>query len=49
MLENGNAALHMVYVCLQSNATDNANATFEKFEQYTLGTRATQSNSPYFT
>ncbi len=48
MLENGNAALHMVYAYQQLNATDNANATIEKFEQYTLGTRATQSNNPYF-
>ena len=48
MLENGRAALHLAYAYQQLDATDNADTTIEKFEQYTLGTRTTQSNSPSF-
>jgi TolB-like protein/Flp pilus assembly protein TadD len=48
MLENGRAILHLAYAYQQLDDTDNADAIIEKFEQYTLGRRATQSNNPYY-
>jgi TolB-like protein/Flp pilus assembly protein TadD len=48
MLENGRAALHLAYAYQQLDATDNADAIIEEFEQYTLGRKTTQSNNPYY-
>ena len=48
MLENGRAALHLAYAYQQLDATDKANEIIEKFEQYTLSSKTTQSNNPSF-
>ncbi|MFT5838132.1 MAG: TolB-like protein/Tfp pilus assembly protein PilF [Flavobacteriales bacterium] len=48
MLENGRAALHLAYAYQQLDASDNADDIIEKFEQYTLSRKATQSNNPYY-
>ena len=48
MQKDGRAALHLAYAYQQLDATDNADAIIEEFEQYTLGRRTTQSNNPSY-
>lgn len=48
MLDDGRAAVHLAYAYQQLDATDKANAILEKFEQYTLDSKATKSNNPSF-
>lgn len=47
-LENGRAALHLAYAYQQLGAIEEADDIAEKFEQYTLGSKATQSNNPSY-
>jgi TolB-like protein/Flp pilus assembly protein TadD len=48
IMENGRAALHLAYAYQQLDATNKADDIIDKFEQYTLSRKTTQSNNPSY-